>query len=440
MKLKKLFAMSFAFIITGNLLPISQNISDNVISTAYAEPEKMIIYDDNDESNSISEKNGTITDEKNNITYKTNGKYLTLVKCDPSTSGQINIPDMIDDLPVKRIGGGAFKGCSQITGVSIPDTVLSIGYTAFYECDKLKTISLGKKLEEIGSQAFYKCLSLEKIDIPDSVSSISYDAFIQCENLKSLTLGKGITEIKANTFSNCRSLEKVVIPDSVTYIGNGAFLGCNLTSVKLSKNTKIIDGFAFGNNTRLKSITFPSSVETIGFKAFCCCNSLESVICDKNVSKIDITAFYSCANMKSLTIKNPVCNFTFGMRNDPITIDELNANGYAPITDHIVIKGYTNSTAETVAQKYGFRFSALPTYGDPTADGKINSVDASEILSIYAKNAQNKSKPSSDDLECCDINKDDAVNAVDASYILAYYAYTATNKNPVSLTDYMKKK
>ena len=69
-----------------------------------------------------------------------------------------------------------------------------------------------------------------------------------------------------------------------------------------------------------------------------------------------------------------------------------------------------------------------------------NSVDASYILSLYAKNAQNKSKPSSVDLESCDINKDGTVNAVDASYFLAYYAYTATNKNPVSLTDYMKKK
>ena len=114
-------------------------------------------------------------------------------------------------------------------------------------------------------------------------------------------------------------------------------------------------------------------------------------------------------------------------------------NSHGEITDKIIIKGYKNSTAETVAKKYSFKFSALPSYGDPNADGKINSVDASYILSLYAKNAQNKTKPSSDDLECCDINKDGAVNAADASYVLAYYAYTATNKNPVSLTDYMKK-
>jgi hypothetical protein len=373
MKLKKLFAMSLAFIITGTLLPISQNISDNVILTAYAEPEKMIIPND-DEPNSIFDIDPTIIDEKNNITYTTTNRELTLAKCDKYASGQIDIPDNIDGLPVRYIGRHAFFECENITSINIPNSVNTIGDGAFYQCKNLKSVSIG-----------------------NNVKTIDYAAFFCCLNLKSIELRNNPTTIENHTFAWC---------------------------------------------INLKNITLPPSVTTIKRYAFSRCSSLEFLECGENVSKFYLSAIVGCENMKYLTFKNPTCEFilTDGISDDGETFTPQSLNEAVKITDKIVIKGYKNSTAETVAKKYGFKFSALPTYGDPTADGKINSVDASEILSIYAKNAQNKSKPSSDDLECCDINKDGAVNAVDASYVLAYYAYTATNKNRVSLTDYMKKK
>ena len=382
MKLKKLFAMSLAFIITGALLPISQNISDNVISTAYAEPERMVII--NDEYNSI-------------FKYTSNGQgEIIITKCDTSASGNIDIPGIIDGLPVRHIGEYAFENCEKITSINIPNSVTTIDSGAFYYCTSMKSVSIGNNVKTIDSGAFGYCLSLEKVVIPKSVNTIEFSAFLNCSELKSIEIRNNPTTIEGTTFAWC---------------------------------------------INLKNITLPSSVTTIKTYAFSDCKSLESLECGENVSEFYLSAIEGCENMKYLTFKNPKCEFilTKGyLYSETYTPQSINESGM--ITDKIVIKGYKNSTAETVAQKYGFRFSALPTYGDPTADGKINSVDASEILSIYAKNAQNKSKPSSDDLECCDINKDGAVNAVDASYVLAYYAYTATNKSPVSLTDYMKKK
>ena len=238
---------------------------------------------------------------------------------------------------------------------------------------------------------------------------------------------------------NARNIKSIIIPDSVTVICSGAFNNCGLTSVNLNANIKTIGFYEFGGNSDLKNIKLPASVESIDNDAFFKCSSLESLVCEKEVSKFAIDAIQGCTNMKSLIIKNPKCTFYLVDYNfEPVTVDTLNE--YGNITNKLVIKGYKNSTAETVAKKYGFKFSALSSYGDPNYDEKINSVDASYILSLYAKNAQNKSKPSSVDLESCDINKDGTVNAVDASYVMAYYAYTATNKNPVSLTDYMKKK
>ena len=429
MKLKKLFAMSFAFIITGNLLPISQNISDNVISTAYAEPERMVIY--NDEYNSMFE-------------YKSNGQgEIIITKCDTSASGNIDIPDIIDGLPVRYIGKYAFKKCEKITSINIPNSVNTIDYAAFYYCTSLKSVSIGNNVKTIDGFAFAYCRSLEKVVIPNSVNTIDQAAFLDCTSLKSVSIGNNVKTIGSAAFSYCYGLEKVVIPKNVVEIADSAFYHCSeLKSIEIRNNPTTIEEFNFAWCINLKNITLPSSVTAIKRYSFFECRSLESLECGENVSEFYLSAIVSCENMKYLTFKNPKCEFilTDGMIDDGETFTPQSINERGMITDKIVIKGYKNSTAETVAKKYGFKFSALPTYGDPTADGKINSVDASEILSIYAKNAQNKSKPSSDDLECCDINKDGVVNAVDASYVLAYYAYSATNKNPVSLTDYMKKK
>ena len=379
MKLKKLFAISLAFIITGVLSPISQNISDNVISIAYAEPEKMIII--NDEYNSI-------------FKYTSNGQgEIIITKCDTSVSGNIDIPDIIDGLPVRYIGEYAFKECDKITSINIPNSVNTIDSCAFEYCTNLKSVSIGNNVKTIGHWAFACCNSLEKVVIPKSVVEIAHAAFYGCHELKSIEIRNNPTTIELYTFAYCYSL---------------------------------------------KNITLPSSVETIEESAFYACESLESLECGENISKFCLSSIKECDNMKYLTFKNPKCEFILTDGDKTLTPQSINDNGI--ITGKIVIKGYKNSTAETVAKKYGFKFSALSSYGDPNYDEKINSVDASYILSIYAKNAQNKSKPSSVDLESCDINKDGTVNAVDASYVLAYYAYTATNKNPVSLTDYMKKK
>ena len=390
MKLKKLFAISLAVIITGVLSPISQNMSDNAVMTAHAEPDDR----NEDEIRSIF-SNELLKNDDNTIEYvrRYEKGEITLRNCDSSASGKIDIPAIIDGWPVTRIGICAFEHCKEITSVTIPDSVKSIGSQAFLDCTSLKSVSIGNNVETIERSAFSSCSSLEKVVVPNSVSAIDELAFSKCSNLKSIELSNNITTIESCTFEWC---------------------------------------------SNLKSIKIPPSVTTIKGMAFYWCKSLESLECGENVSKFYLSAIMGCESMKYLTLKNPKCEISLEYLGDTLTSELLKRTG--PQIDNIVIQGYKNSTAETVAKQYGFKFSPLPSYGDPNEDGKINSVDASEILSLYAKNTLNKTKPSSDDIARCDINKDRAVNAVDASYVLSYYAYTATNKTPVSLTDYMKKK
>lgn len=79
-----------------------------------------------------------------------------------------------------------------------------------------------------------------------------------------------------------------------------------------------------------------------------------------------------------------------------------------------------------------------PSKGDANGDGVINAVDASNVLSIYARiSTTNGTKLTETERDCCDVNNDDSVNAIDASNILVYYTYTQTGGND-SIETYMK--
>ena len=77
---------------------------------------------------------------------------------------------------------------SDITHITLPDSVTSIGYGAFSRCSSLKSIHIPDSVTSIGYWAFYKCISLESIDIPDNVTSIGYSAFGSCSSLKEVHL------------------------------------------------------------------------------------------------------------------------------------------------------------------------------------------------------------------------------------------------------------
>ena len=87
---------------------------------------------------------------------------------------------------------------SNIESITIPNSIRSIEYLAFYNCQSLKSIVIPDSVKSIGNEAFWNCQSLKSIEIPDSVKSIGYEAFEWCESLKSLIFkGKTIYQIKA---------------------------------------------------------------------------------------------------------------------------------------------------------------------------------------------------------------------------------------------------
>ncbi|MBC2478275.1 leucine-rich repeat protein, partial [Clostridium beijerinckii] len=125
----------------------------------------------------------------------------------------------------------------------------------------------------IGIKAFCNCYDLEGITIPESVTSIGGGAFLMCDNLKSITLPSNLTSIEPSTFVGCDKLTSINLPKNLKSIGNGAFAECNsLDNITIPEGTKSIDKFAFDNCTLLKSVFIPNSVTYIGENAFDGCN------------------------------------------------------------------------------------------------------------------------------------------------------------------------
>ena len=206
---------------------------------------------------------------------------------------------------------GAFEGCDQLTTVTLPSSVTTIGSFAFRYCNSLTSINLSNctNLKNIESSAFYKCTNLTKIILPTSLESIGNWAFAYSD-LTEINLNNCISleSIDNNAFMECDSLEEINLSGctSLKSIGNSAFWGCSkLTEIDLSDCTSLqsIGNYAFANSG-LTSITLPASLEKIDDWAFFNCSSLENITFYTVPDTIGMYAFHG-VTPAGLTIHYP---------------------------------------------------------------------------------------------------------------------------------------
>jgi hypothetical protein len=176
-----------------------------------------------EEAASETKPTEAVSVENPNLKYEIKGDSLTITGCDKKASGELIIPSVIEGNPVTSIGFSAFRDCTSLTSITIPDGVTSIGESAFFRCTSLTSITIGNGVTSIGDYAFSQCRGLTSITIPDSVTSIGMAAFFSCTSLTSITIPDSVTSIGVAAFDGCTSLTAVTFLGDAPKIEDNAF-------------------------------------------------------------------------------------------------------------------------------------------------------------------------------------------------------------------------
>ena len=168
--------------------------------------------------------------------YEEEENGITIIKY-RGEDKEVVIPDKINGTKVTAIGDSAFRGCENLTDITLPESVTSIGYSAFDNCRSLKSITIPKGVSCIGWNTFMYCSSLTSITLPEGLETIQGQAFYGCRSLKSITIPEGVESIGETVFSGCSSLKSIMIPKSVRYISPNAFVSCKKIVITCYKDS-----------------------------------------------------------------------------------------------------------------------------------------------------------------------------------------------------------
>lgn len=243
----------------------------------------------------------------------------------------LGCPGTVIPNTVTSIGESAFASCSHLTEISIPTSVKSLGSGAFFRCNSLTAISIPNSVTSIGDCAFYYCRSLASVNISSSVTSIGRDVFYFCDSLAYIHVDQNNPVYDSR--DNCNAIvlsksnklivgcQKTIIPNTVTSIGEGAFSYCvGLTSIDIPSSVTSIGKEAFHWCDNLTSINIPNSVMSIGDNAFYHCSSLTSINIPNSVTSIGGGAFHLCNSLTSINIAEDHPVFKVEKEGDTIQI------------------------------------------------------------------------------------------------------------------------
>lgn len=193
----------------------------------------------------------------------------------------------------------------NISSVSLPQSIRSIGDKAFYNCNILSSINLPEGLLEIGENAFYNC-RLNNLVIPDSVVRIGKRAFYHCRNLNEVHIPFDLEDIGDYAFYDCDAINIIRIGIFVEENRLVSIIRSTVSSTKvkviIQEGVSHISDSCFTDLNSLSSISIPNSVTDIGNRAFYSCSGLSQVSLPRGIKSIGAEAFFYCSNLKEIVI------------------------------------------------------------------------------------------------------------------------------------------
>ena len=298
-----------------------------------------------------------------------NKKITTLYFCPNTWKGTFVVPDTVTSVMY------AFWNCNKLTSVSIPASVEYMDGYDFSGCTSLESIHVdpaSRRFESIDGVLYTKDVKvvnhfndgryLDKypqarkgsFTVPDFVVNIGSYAFEECQ-LTELILPQGLKTVNWYVFEDCENLEELVFPDSLESFGSYAVQKCkNLKKITLPRKMKDIGFQTFALCEQLESINLPETLESVPYGCFWKCSSLKEISVPKSVNSIEGSAFNDCTSLETIKILNRDC---------------IISDYASTIASHAIIYGYPDSTAQAYAEKYNRKFVALEK--EPERDNKF---------------------------------------------------------------------
>lgn len=163
----------------------------------------------------------------NDFTYSVPYGNYAVILAYTGESSEIDIPEAIDGLPVESVSSSAFAACREsVTDATVPGSIQKLG-SAFRGCVNLTAVTVREGVTALGADAFNGCSSLAEISLPSTLTVIGPNAFKDCASLVDLALPEGLTQIGSDAFSGCAGLSSLTLPASLERITAGALDGLN---------------------------------------------------------------------------------------------------------------------------------------------------------------------------------------------------------------------